>query len=184
MRNGRILLTLAVAAAAARIPFAWQYPNPDISLFSVVGHRLLQGDALYTDVFDIKPPLTFLLYALSEALVGQGAGQIILLGAAASISAMAGCYALAREIEPRAGLVAAFLWLLFSVDVTLEAQHPNGELLANAALVWAVVFVVRSRAAPAGLLFAAATLVKQNTIAVPFVLALLLVGRREWRAPA
>jgi len=65
--------TLALAAPIATVallmlPGLEIGPSFDASIFSTVGWRLLEGDALYVDVWDHKPVGTYLPYVLAHAI--------------------------------------------------------------------------------------------------------------------
>lgn len=65
------LLGLALLSVAPAMPSLTRVPNVDDAIFQYVGQRLREGDLLYRDVFDHKPPLVFLLNALGLSL-GDG----------------------------------------------------------------------------------------------------------------
>jgi hypothetical protein len=180
-RSG-LLVVLALAVAWMR----WHtYAEPrerDLDIYAWIGHYLLQGRHLYTDLVDIKPPLPYLLYALSEALAGFGAAQVYLLGVVSAWATLFGLYWLgARALgRPWIGMAAAVCWVLLGSDLYLQANQPNTEVFINAFLVWAVALLwslpgARLNAAQCigiGLLFGCASLCKTVAI-VPAALLLL-----------
>ena len=48
----------------------------DITTYAVIGHELLGGKALYTDLWDHKPPAIYVTYAAAELLSGYGRDSI------------------------------------------------------------------------------------------------------------
>ncbi|HEX6309299.1 MAG TPA: glycosyltransferase family 39 protein [Longimicrobiales bacterium] len=157
----------------------------DVSLGQVFGHELLQGRKLYTELWDHRPPLTYLANSLAELLVGWGDAQILLLGTVLSVVTLLGVWYAASAVNRTAGLVAAALWTLVQADIALEAQHPNAEAFLNASIVWALALLVRGRSrwGPA-ILFAIASLTKANAVVFPAVLALTHIASADDRRGA
>ena len=58
-------LLLLLAAASLRWPFSW-----DHGIFAWIGHAILDGGLPYRDAWDVKGPLTFYVFALTEWLAG------------------------------------------------------------------------------------------------------------------
>src|ERR1700682_400186 len=54
----------------------------DVGTYVVIAQAMRHGRELYTDLFDHRPPLVFILYALAQALVGTGAPSVFLLSVA------------------------------------------------------------------------------------------------------
>lgn len=176
---------LFLFALAILLMRAHTYAEPrerDLDIYAWIGHYLLQGRHLYTDLVDIKPPLPYLLYALSELGVGFGAAQVFLLGIASAWATLFGLYWLgARALgRPWLGIAAALCWVLLGSDLYLQANQPNTEVFINAFSVWAIALLwglPRERLALAqcigvGVLFACASLCKTVAI-VPAALLLL-----------
>ena len=180
--RGGLLVLLALAIAWMR----WHtYAEPrerDLDIYAWIGHYLLQGRHLYTDLVDIKPPLPYLLYALAELCASFGAAQAYLLGVVSAWATLFGLYWLgARALErPWVGIAAAVCWVLLGSDLYLQANQPNTEVFINAFFVWAVALLwslPRDRLALAqcvgiGLLFGCASLCKTVAV-VPAALLLL-----------
>lgn len=151
--------------------------NVDISLMQVIGHELLEGRLLYTELWDNKPPLPYVLFAASELIAGWGPEQVLLVGVFLSATTMLGTYAAGSVVGPLGGLLAATAWTVVQADLGTEAQHPNGEAFVNACVIWGFALVVRGRTrwGPA-ILWALATLFKSNAIAFPMVFAVAHLG--------
>src|SRR5689334_17517525 len=64
----------------------------DIAEYAVVGHELLNGRQLYSDIFQQRPPLIYATYALVEKLVGYGQQEVFLLGFLAFALTLLGIY--------------------------------------------------------------------------------------------
>jgi len=168
MRSPRPAVWLALLALAVCVQRSRTYDEPferDIMTYAVVGHELVLGNKLYSDVLDNKPPAIYATFGLAEGLTGYGPAEVYLVNVVFSILAMAGLYAGAAQAHGASGgLVAAALWLLFSYDLNLQANQPNTELCLNALL--SVAFALAfgpprsSRAWAAGLVLALASLFK------------------------
>lgn len=190
------LALLAVLVAAIRL---YSYDEPlerDLTTYAVVAHEMLQGRELYSDLWDHKPPLVHLTYALGELAAGYGPGEAYFLGVMSTVITMLGVYvaALAVHRSYLAALWAPTFWVAISSNIGLQANQPNTEAFINACLTWAFVLLLRvepspgrvGRAVAVGLLFALATLYKNVVITTAFFLTLAHVlfppGARSGRA--
>ncbi len=140
------LLGLSALICLQRLHTYHEPLERDLTLYAVIGHELLGGRALYSDLVDNKPPAIFITYAAAEKLVGYGSGAIFLLGIIAAIVTLMGVYAagsaLSGSIET--GLWAALFWTFTCSDLTLQANQPNTEVFINACVIWAFVLMLRS----------------------------------------
>jgi hypothetical protein len=121
----------------------------DMPPYSVIAHELLQGEQLYADVVDVKPPGLYATYALAELAFGRElhAFGLGMLCAAAFWTAVNGALAIqANPPNTEAFMnVACFgAWrryalagLLLGIGSTFKPLP----VLPAAALPWAVVFV-------------------------------------------
>ncbi len=158
----------------------------DITTYAVIGHELLGGKALYTDLWDHKPPAIYVTYAAAELLSGYGRDSIFLINIAAGIATLLGCYfAGSAGTGGRAGgIFAAVAWLVVSGDLALQANQPNTELFLNAFLTAAFAIIVRRQNVPirsriaflVGSLFAIASLYKQVVVADAALLTVVYVA--------
>lgn len=144
-RPGVVLLLLAALIAVQR---AHTYDEPlehDLTSYAIIGHELLQGRSLYSDLWDHKPPGVHLSYAAAIAVLGYGPLSIYCLGLAAALVTLLGCYAAGKNLSghPGTGLWAALFWTLICSDCYLEANQPNTEAFMNACLIWAFALLAR-----------------------------------------
>jgi hypothetical protein len=176
-------LTLSIACAAfvlllglptVIIPLA-----TDEVLFTLGARTVLQGDQLYRDLWDIKPPLIYLLYAVPIGIAGVHMEAVRVFDLLNTSFAMAAVYLLARRFfgERSAVLAAAFYgftYLAWSQNDSLaEAESFIAAPVAFA--FWLYLPDDARRAAPlrafaCGLLLGAAFAIK--TSAIVFVLGL------------
>lgn len=170
------LLVLVILSSFIAIMRLHTYEEPverDIGSHAVIGHELLQGRKLYSDLWDSKPPAIFVTYAIADALVGYGPGSVYFVGVAAAIITLLGAYwAGSAHGGVPGGLWAAAFWTFICSDVWLWANQPNTEVGINACLIWAFALIVRAntkklqvwRWLVIGGLFAVATLYKPVAI--------------------
>ena len=191
------LVLLGALLVLARFHTYHEPFETDITAASVIAHEMLEGRALYADIWDHKPPALALTHMAAIALAGWGPGAIFLLNLAASLATLGGVYAAGAAIGPAsAGLWAATFWTVLSGDLWLQGNQPNAEAFINACLVWAFALLVRTQGASGGGRFVAigalvawASLYKQVAL-VPALLVVLVhiawppAGRSRVRAAA
>ena len=189
LRRGIVLLCLIVLVAAIILERLYTFHEAferDLMAYMVVADRWLDGQALYADIWDNKPPMIHWTYALFARIFGPTPLALWAMGVSASVATMAGCYVAARRMAGTlAGLGAAFLWAFVSGDLPLQGNQPNVEVFMNAALVWAFALLLPARTgwssyAAAGVLFALASLYKQ-VAAVVAILMVLTYAVDRWR---
>lgn len=152
----------------------------DLMAYMTAADGMLQGRGLYAGIWDHKPPGVHWVYALTAAVVGVNQLAMFVMGLAANLITLLGCYFGGRYFGGRpAGLAAAGVWVVAGGDLILQANQPNVEVFMNCCLVWAVVLVLGLKREvafswwlAAGLLFALATVFKTVVVTV----AVLVLG--------
>jgi len=194
-----LVLLLVLAGTAA---FRWhsrQEPlERDLAVFAYVGHQLLAGEKLYTQLWDIKPPGIFVFNLLAERVCGYGPAAVVALGIFFTLLSQAAVFLILRRLaNPATGLLGAVFWGLASLSPRLQANLPSTEVLINGftlLAVWGLVEYVHGRRAMlwlAGAAWALASWIKLNLF-FPFLgtcVYLALPGTRPgpqtgWRAGA
>lgn len=184
------LLLAAAAIVAGRVRTMHEPLERDIATYAVIGHELRQGRALYSDLWDHKPPLVHLVFAGADLAAGYGERSVLLVNVVAALLTLTGVYAAARWGAQAAGLGpscaawAALAWGIASLNQTLEANQPNTEAFINPCLAWMLALFLRhsgrrmpwSAALAVGALAAAATLFKHIAIVAFAALAAAHVG--------
>jgi hypothetical protein len=171
-----ILIGLSALIGLQRL-YTWHEPlERDLTVYAVIGHELLAGRSLYSDLCDIKPPAIFITYAAAELLAGYGPTAIYLLGAIAAIITLLGVYWVGYSLSGSTGtgLWAAIFWTAICSDLRLEANQPNTEVFINACVIWAFALLLKSnyrhpwlwRYLIIGALLAIASLYKTVVIAI------------------
>ena len=138
-----ILLFLSMAIAVMRFHTYRQPLEGDITTYAVIGHEVLHGRYLYSDVWDQKPPAIYASYALAEKIAGYGPGAVYLLTVITSILTLFGIYTAGAAGGAEAGIWAALFWTVVSGDLWLQANQPNAECFMNAFLIWAFALILR-----------------------------------------
>ncbi len=177
-----VLVVLLCAVSLARLRTYEEPLDLDITTYAVIGHEMLAGRDLYSDLWDHKPPLIHLAYAAAEVLAGYGLQEVYLLGVLAAAATLLGVFTAARRggASTSMALWAAAIWAAVSGDMSMQANQPNTEVFLNACLVWALAVLLaldggredRRRLVSAGSLFALASLFKPVAVAVAAALAL------------
>ena len=162
----------------------------DTATYSIIAEGILNGGMLYTDYWDIKPPLIFILYALAQLVAESGETHILLLSVAASIATLLGIYTAAKAGPggEKTGLFAALIWSVVSADRIMQGNYPNSEVFINALIVWAAAITLSLLTKPQtikklaliGILFAAASLFK-HVCAIPAALISLAYIYIKWK---
>lgn len=150
----------------------------DITTYALVGDGLLHGRALYSDLWDHKPPLLYLIFAAAESLVGYGPSAPFLLNIIFTVATLVAVFMACRKgRNPMAGVWGALFWTAANGDLYLQANQPNTEVFVNAFLTWSFVGW-RSLKGPSkdwipfllGLLSLAASFCKQLAILGPLAM--------------
>jgi len=117
----------------------------DTASFAVVAHEWSQGRALYSDLWDEKPPAIFVTYALFEKYFGAGDAAIFWMGVAAAIGTLVAIFFAAFWMTSSlvAGICAALFWALINADPFLEAALPMTEAFINLCFVAALAGLIR-----------------------------------------
>ena len=176
-----VAATFAVLGGIIVLERLHTYAEPldrDVGTYVVIAQAMRHGRELYTDLFEHRPPLVFVLYALAQALVGTGAPSVFLLSVVAALATGLALYA-AAGADWLVGLWAAAFWALICADLPLQANQPNTEVFMNVALAAAFACLLRvgpkaadPRILAAGTCLAAAALLKQSVLPITACLAL------------
>jgi 4-amino-4-deoxy-L-arabinose transferase-like glycosyltransferase len=186
---GIILLTVAI-----RLP-SLLHPQPIDSeaMYSVVANEIVDGGQPYIDAVERKPPLLFWTYAAIFKVAGEFNWKALHIVALVwTLGAMAGLYVIGRELFDRnTGLIAALFYSVFQPWWTWKNLAFDSETLMNLPIIWAWAIAFRRSSSrvrlelfPAGVLLAAAFLLKQPAAiaAVPLGIYLLLPSYRASRS--
>jgi hypothetical protein len=175
------LVVMGLAITLARTRTLHEPLERDLLTYATIGHEMLSGKHLYTDIWDVKPPGLYATYALGERLAGQGDAAVFLLGLASALATLLAVYAAGAAIDRRAGLWATAFWTALSGTLVIQANQPNSEVFINACYAGALALLVShppgraawARVVAVGALFALGSTYKPIVV---FVAALVMAG--------
>jgi hypothetical protein len=155
--------------------------NRDITTYAVMARELVEGQLLYVDVWDIKPPAIFVAYMIAQWLVSSKPLQILLLDLLPSIIVLVSLIKASEEagFGRAAGAWAGLFWIALSGHLWLQMHEPNTEIFINACLMLAFWQLLALRRRPSawtalsiGVLFGIATLFKTVAIVIAIMIGL------------
>jgi 4-amino-4-deoxy-L-arabinose transferase-like glycosyltransferase len=127
--------TIAEATGFAPWPACSGASEPldcDEAAYAYMGHRMVQGDVLYRDLTENKPPLGYWLYALGVAVGGYNELAIRLLPVPAILLSIVLIWWIAGRLAgPLAACLAAGLYVVLSTDPYLFGNGSNLEHFMN-----------------------------------------------------
>ena len=183
-RSPAALLVAVIALRSAS--FVFDVLNIDEAHFALVGRALLHGGLPYVDAADIKPPFTYLPFALGELFGRFSLLPVHLFAVPWLFATCLVVRAAARRWtgSEDAGWAAAWIALAASL---CEVPSVNAELLMNLPIALALLCAVRSLESDgrfdllAGACVGAASLFKHQAaiLGVGLFLGVLLRGRRR-----
>ncbi|MEC5398473.1 ArnT family glycosyltransferase [Uliginosibacterium sp. H1] len=178
---------LALLAAVAvlvllRLHTADESLERDIVIHAIIGNEFLHGRSLYSDLWNHKPPASFLIHAAFNQVFGFGPQYILAMNLVFNTATLLAIFGLGLALTRNrfAAVCAAVLWALLSFDMDMQANQPNSEALVNpmfagGILLWYAVserWVSDRWAFLAGFLFFVTTYFKQHFVFVPIAIAL------------
>lgn len=175
-----ILLGVPILLVLERYMSYGEAYETDIMIYSIIAERMLNGESLYVDIWDHKPPGIYLIYSAFFYIFGMNPFAIYMMVSASAILTYVGIYRVAGMLGGKnSGLLACVFWAIFSGDYMLQANQPNAEVFINLFLTWGLYFFIRlhagnrlSNTISASIMFFLATFFKTVAIFVPIFLAL------------
>ena len=126
--DARFIATILMCLTLiTRLPFL-NIVNDDEAFFGIMGWRWLHGEWPYAQSFDVKPPLLFAIYAITESIFGLSLGvlkglEIVFVAATAILIQRA----VARHVSLQTSWWAAGLYPLYSL-IQSGVNCPNNVL--------------------------------------------------------
>lgn len=140
-----MLIVIGLATILLRLRAYGEPPNRDLATYAVTAREMLAGRSLYSDLWDHKPPLIYVSYALAGMVVGFGPVLFYVLNLSCNLVTMLAIWHGTRRLaSSAAALLAAALFAVCSGDLYLQANEPNAEAFINALLAWCFAFLVRT----------------------------------------
>jgi 4-amino-4-deoxy-L-arabinose transferase-like glycosyltransferase len=179
---------IALFTLLIRLPFFFRdYIDRDESTFILVAQSLVDGNLPYTELWDLKPPFLFLLFAIPISIFGKSLVAIRLMGAAAVAGIAIATYLIGEQAGGRkvgllAGWATAFLMSLFNSVQGVMSEH-----LSLLFLLPSLFLLLRHRgplaSLAAGAGFGLAVLCKTNLLVAVVVLGGYLLATFLSRKP-
>ncbi|MFH1541744.1 MAG: glycosyltransferase family 39 protein [bacterium] len=181
------LFLIIILQLVLRQPFLAEPLERDEGVYGYMAQRINAGDLPYRDVFDHKPPVVYYLYAAAFNIFPDNLLTVRLLGALASLISLLLLFFIGRRLwGEEAGLIAAFLYAIFSVGPYSQGTSSNTEVFMMMFLLASFLSFLKKRNFATGLLAGAALMTKLvavfNVFAL-FVFLLYLLGNKQigWR---
>lgn len=134
-----IALVLLVALPVLTYPM-----GRDQGMYANIGRTILAGGTPYIDMWDIKPPPIYYIYAAGIALFGSTTAAIRAIDFALVPLGMIGLYLIAAQLAgKRAGLLAALLYGLFYFNEDFPSLTQNDSLV-TIPMIWAGYAALRA----------------------------------------
>lgn len=155
----------------------------DLMGFTIVSDRWVNSFNLYSQSWDHKPPMIYLIYSIFLKIFGMGTTQLFMTGLAFYILTTIGIYKVASTFENSTiTVLSLILWAIMGNDLLLQANNPIGEALLNAFIIWALFFAIenyksnfKKYSISLGFVFLFITFIKINYIFIPFFYTLFLL---------
>ena len=188
------MLVLAAWVVAVRwVSFDVSSSDADESLFLLIGGRWLNGHLPYADIWDVKPPGLFAIFALAQRAFGPGILAARILSALAVFTTSLALHRFARRHLGGKSVAIAAAGIYPAYSLILYGLRSRPEMLLAPLVVLGLDLAVRewrrgsreaatSRVVVAGLLFGAAVMIKQTAI-FEAILAAGLLSTRSAGAP-
>ena len=192
------LLGLFLLSMLVKLPLFVEPPGRDQGLFLTQAHYLLQGETLYLDIWEHKPPGIILVYAAAIGLFGNDYLSIHLLNWAAALFTACMIFALVSRTTTRVlpATLGAILYLFYHASVPFggfwSTAQPEVFIEAlTAAGVYLALCPIRLRQKRLeiitqplllGLLAGVAFLLKYSSLPLLLLAAVFLIKRGEgWK---
>jgi hypothetical protein len=162
----------------------------DEAAYAYMGRRVLQGDVLYRDLTEYKPPMGYWIYTLAVAMGGYNELAIRLMVIPFVLATIAAVWWIALKLGgPIAACLAAALYVLLSTDPFLFGNGSQLEQFINLFSVLSLAMLIRGWDRgdrrwifAAGVCLGAAALVKQVALAHAIIIVPALLARSWFRA--
>lgn len=164
----RVFLYLLFISILIRFPFFFPAViNWDESTFILVGQSIVDGHLLYTDLWDLKSPFTFIFFALCILLFGKSIVGVRIAGTVCVALVAYFTYLIGESIwSHRVGIISSTLFVVLASTYAYGGSTMS-EHIALVPLIGALCILVTRKASPyiffvAGLLMASAVMVRLN----------------------
>ena len=185
--EANLLLNLFVFAyilvITAVIRFPYFFPaviSWDESTQIIMGQSILDGQLPYIDLWDNKPPLSFLAYGLFILFLGKSIVAVRLAGAICVVTTAYLIYIVARNTwNNRSGIISATIFIIFT-SIMRSGQATMTEIVAIVPLIASMTILITQKGTPthlfvAGFLLGVSTFIRTNLAFVSFFVTLAIL---------
>ena len=182
-QNQNLLIAVYLLLLTIGIRLSFFFPaviNWDESTFILMGQSILDGHLPYTNLWDIKPPLAFVSYALFITLFGKSIISIRIAGTLCMASVSFFTYLVGKTLwNSLAGIISGTLFIVFA-SLLPAGQATMTEHVALVPLVGALSLLVTIRTTLltlffSGILMAIASLIRLNLAYVTVIIGIFIL---------
>ena len=180
-RDLLIAIALLLLTIGLRFPFFFRAViNWDESTFILMGQSILDGHLPYNHLWDIKPPLAFVSYAVFIALFGKTIISIRIAGALCVAIVSFCTYLVGKTLwTSLAGIISGILFILFA-SLLPSGQATMTEHVALVPLIGALSLLVTRKTTLStlffsGILMAIASLIRLNLAYVTVIIGIFIL---------
>ena len=178
-KNGIIFLYFLAGSLFLRLPFFFRdYVDRDESTFILMAQSLVDGYLPYAQLWDLKPPLLFMIFALPIGVFGKSILAIRVVGWLVVSLISYFTYLLGKNLDHKASGLGAGIACMFLMSLGGSVQGVMSEHFSVFFLLPALLWLANSpsnlRYGWAGFFLALAVLCKSNLALVMPVLGLYL----------
>jgi len=182
------LLLLIAAVIFLRLHSLNEPLERDLTTYAYISHHILDGEKLYTELWDHKPPGIYTVYMMAELLWGYDQRAVVYLGIVSSLVSLLFLYGFLNQITDRkTAMLGSAFWVFASNSIMLQANQPNVEVFMNAFTIMGLWSLARWYVQGkhflffSGICFAVATWFKMNAIfSMAMVCLYLLIPQPEY----
>ncbi len=168
LQNLLVLTYLLIITVVIRFPYFFPAViDWDESTQIIMGQNILDGQLPYIDLWDNKPPLSFLSYAFFILFLGKSIIGIRLAGSICVVTTAYLIYIVARNIwNNRSGIISATLFIVFA-SLMGNGQATMTEIVAIVPLISSMTILIIKKETPfsfylAGLLIGISGFIRLN----------------------
>ena len=189
LKDKTIFLLVFAISLFVRLPFFFRdYIDRDESTFILMGQSWVEGNLPYTELWDLKPPLTFLFFAGVIYVFGKSFIAIRLMGTLLVASTAFFTYKIGVKVGPKKNAFWASLTCVLLLSLFGSLQGVMSEHICMAFFMPALYFLMYSKnwywGLISGLLMGLALMAKMNiAYAILFLGGFVFyryVTNREW----
>ena len=185
-----VCLLIIITVAGIRIHLADIPFERDEGEYAYAGQLILKGDPPYHDVYNMKFPGVYYMYALSFKLFGEGVAAPRYLVLLLQLTSACFIFLLARRaINPLAGWLCSAFFMLLNLSLTISGCQANAEHFLVAFLVPSMFFLYRGMERQSfrdifftGVLLTVACIMKQHAFVFAFATALWIIYVQRFKS--